>query len=168
MTLLTKPILYGVAASLLASLAWGGAQCSQKNAALSERDKARAELSEFRAKAAEDIARFEVMARSMEQRHAADMERIGNEYQERLTNAGDEAYKRAIADVRAGKLRNVWSCPTRPAVPSAGGSAEGSDEGAADRAEAIARVLRIGAEADQQLAACQAVVRADRAMKVTE
>lgn len=121
-----------------------------------------AERATERAEAAERLATFEEMARQQEHRHAEDMERIGRETEERLKEAGDAAYNRAVSDVRAGRLRNVWSCPAAPALPGLDRPAPGGDAEARDREAAVARVLRIGAEADAALAGCQAVVRADR------
>lgn len=163
MNLLTAPVVYGLAAALLASLVLGCVQCSQKQAARTDAAAARKELADDRAEAAARLARFEREAREQEHRHAADMARIEREARERAQEAGDAAYGRAVADVRAGRLRGPWSCPAAPGVPGAGRAAPERDGDADDRAEAVGRVLRIGAEADAQLAACQAVIRADRA-----
>lgn len=139
-------------ALLLAAIAFGAVQCSLKQ-------KARTDLAGYRQTAAEELARFQTEARQQEHRHAADMERIGRESQERTKEAGDAAYNRAIADVRAGRLRNVWTCPS---VPGTGEPTGASDEGADDRGEAIGRVLRIAAECDATVRGLQDVVRADR------
>ena len=139
-------------ALLLAAIAFGSVQCSLKQ-------KARTDLAQYKQSAAEDLARFQAEARQQEHRHAADMERIGRESQERTKEAGDAAYNRAIADVRAGRLRNVWTCPS---VSGAGESAGTPDAGADDRGEAIGRVLRIAAECDSQVKGLQDVIRADR------
>ena len=164
MNLLTRPVLYALAAALLASLAWGGWQWRGKQAAQTEAAKAEQALADYRAEAAETIARFEIEARATEQRHAADMTRIERETRERLKEEGDAAYNRAVADVRSGRLRGPWSCLATPKVPGAGGTTPERNGGADDGSAAAGRVLRIGAQADARLAACQAVIRADRAM----
>ena len=166
MNLLTKPVMYGLTVALLASLLWGGVQCSQKQTARTDAADARRELAEERAAAAKALAESEGRARAQEHRHAADMARIEREARERVQEAGDAAYDRAVADVRAGRLRNVWTCPAASGVPGAGAAAPERDGGADDRAAAVADVLRIGAEADARLAACQAVVMADRKLGI--
>lgn len=160
--MIAKPVAYAIGAALLASLAFGGAQCSQKQSASLKAADAEAKLSAYEAQVSAERARFEIEARQTEQRHAADMTRIERETQDRLKEAGTDAYNRAVADVRAGRLRNVWSCPATAQVPGPVGPAAERDGGASDRVEAIGRVLRIGAEADIRLAACQAVIQADR------
>lgn len=131
--------------------------------------KAKGELETFRREAAESVAAAQAEARQQEQRHAADLSRIAYQYQEDRKNEGDAAYARAIADVRSGKLRNVWqACPAAASVPGPATGPSGSDGPADDRSEAIARVLRIGAEADAQLRACQAVIVSDREVRKTK
>lgn len=100
--------------------------------------------------------------RAQEHRHAADMARIGTEHEQERKDASDAAYQRAIADVRSGRLRGVWQCPADPAMPGPGDSTA-NGHGASDlRAEAVAAVLRVGAEADAHVRACQKVIDADR------
>jgi hypothetical protein len=160
--LLSKPVIYALAAALLGALAWGGWQWQGKQAAQTDAAEARTELADYRRDAADKLARFQAEARAQELRHAADMARIERETRERVKEAGDAAYDRAVADVRAGRLRGPWACPAAAGVPGAGGAAADGDAAADDRAAAVGRVLRIGAEADQRLAACQAVIRSDR------
>lgn len=162
MNLLTKPVVYGLAAALLTSLAWGGWQWQGKVAARGEAAQARADLAAERQQAAEKLARFQAEARQQEHRHAADMARLERETRERVKEEGDAAYDRAVADVRAGRLRGPWDCPASAGVPGAGAAAPDRDGAADDRAAAVGRVLRIGAEADARLRACQAVILADR------
>lgn len=162
MNLLTKPVLYGLALALLASLAWGGWQWREKVAAEGRASAARADLATERQQAAEKLARFQAEARQQEHRHAADMARIERETRERVKEEGDAAYDRAVADVRAGRLRGPWNCAAAAGVPGAGAAAAERDAAADDRAAAVGRVLRIGAEADARLRACQAVIESDR------
>lgn len=118
-----------------------------------------AELAAYKAEVAAERKRFDAEARKTEARHAAEMDRIAAEFAVTVKEAGNAAYDRAIADVRSGRLRNVWTCPKVPGPERPAGERDG---GADDRAAAIARVLRIGAEADARLRACQAVILADR------
>lgn len=159
---MSRPVIYVLAAALLAALAWGGWQWRGKVAASVEAADARAELATERQAAADKLARFQAEARAQEHRHAADMARIEREARERVKEAGDAAYDRAVADVRAGRLRGPWTCPAAAGVPGAGTATAERDAAADDRAAAVGRVLRIGAEADQRLEACQAVIRSDR------
>jgi prophage endopeptidase len=135
--------------------------------AQTETAKANTKLAEYRADAEQKIAHFEVEARATEQRHAADLNRIARETKEQSQEAADAAYNRAVADVRAGKLRNVWSCPAIPAagVPAITSGARQPDASTDDRGEAIGRVLRIAAECDAQVRGLQSVTQSDR--KVT-
>lgn len=165
----SKAMTYVLGVALLAALAFGGVQCSQKQAARLGESQAQGKqkdaenaLAVREREIATERAHFEIEAREQEHRHAADMARIQREAADKAKEAGDAAYNRAVADVRAGRLRNVWSCPAAAAVSAPSGTAAGSDGGADDRAAAFGRILRIGAEADQRLRDCQAVIRADR------
>lgn len=163
MNLLTRPVIYGLGAALLAALVFGGFQCSQKQAARTDAAAARKELADDRAEAAARLARFEREAREQEHRHAADMARIEREARERAQEAGDAAYNRAVADVRAGRLRNVWTCPAAPGVPGSGGAAPERDGDADVLAEGVGRVLRIVAQCEAHVEAAQEVILSDRA-----
>lgn len=102
-------------------------------------------------------------ARRLEQQHAEDMAAIATRYEQEKRDATQAAYDRALADVRAGRvrLREHWRCPV-PAAATPGAPAGERDDAAGLREQAAARVVRIGAEADAQLRACQAVIAADR------
>lgn len=110
-----------------------------------------------------ELAKIEREYRAQEHRHAADMARIGTEHEQERKDASDAAYQRAIADVRSGRLRGVWQCPGVPNTPEAGGTAADGDASPDLRAEAVAAVLRVGAEADAHVRACQKVIDSDRA-----
>lgn len=154
---------YGLGAALLASLAFGGVQCSQKQAARTEAAEAQTELAEYRQEAAEAIARFEVEARATEQRHAADMTRIGREHREELNDA-QTAADRLVSDLRAGnvRLQERWRGCAAAQVPGAGGTSGGADAGADDRSESAGRVVRAAAECDAQVKGLQSVILSDR------
>lgn len=167
--IVSKAGVYALSVALAGALAFGGVQWAGKQAARvtsanAQRDQEKAEkaLEVREREIASERARFEIEARAQEHRHAADMARIQREAADKAKEAGDAAYHRAVADVRAGRLRNVWSCPAAAAVPATSGAAAGSDGGTDDRAAAFGRILRIGAEADQRLRDCQSVIRADR------
>lgn len=160
----TQALQYGLMLALLGALAFGGIQCSQKQAARLKLAEVRREHAEILRDIAEKTRIAADKARAAERWHNGEMARIEREGERKAKEAGDAAYNRAVADVRSGRLRNVWTCPAAPAVLRAGGPSPQRDGGADDRAAAIARVLRIGAQADQRLRDCQAVIRADRKM----
>lgn len=113
-----------------------------------------ANLAELTRKAADE-------ARAKERAHAAALSAIDQQHQEALTRVQTD-HDRLVADLRRGavRLREPWACPAAVSNPAA---AAGQRDAAAERRiEAAAAVVRVGAEADAQLAACQAVVRQDR------
>lgn len=70
-----------------------------------------------------------------------------------------------IAGLRAGtlRLRRDWAgCQATAGVSQATAGADQPDAAAERRAESAAAIVRIGAEADAQIRALQAVVKADR------
>lgn len=162
MNLVTAPALYALAAICLLLGIATGVQWSAKQRALVRAADAEKALATYTADNAKALAQFQVEARQQEQRHSADMARIQREAADKAKEVGDAAYNRAVADVRAGRLRNVWTCPATTAVPATGGATAGSDGTADDREAAVGRILRIGAEADQRIRDCQAVIKADR------
>ena len=162
--MLTRPVLYALAAALLASLVWGGWQWRGKQAAQTDAAEARTTLAEYRQEAAEKIARFEVEARATEQRHAADLTRIGREHKEAMTDA-QAAADRLVADLRAGnvRLQDRWrGCVAASGVPGSAGSAAGSDAGARDREESAGRIVLAARQCDAQVKGLQAVILSDR------
>lgn len=105
----------------------------------------------------------EQAARATEHKHADSLAAIGDAHERERTAA--EAVPAAVAaDVRAGelRLRDGWaSCETQRLSDSAAAALE-RDAAAQRRAEFAGAVVRAGRDADDQLRACQAVVRADR------
>ena len=109
------------------------------------------------ARAAKDASE---LARLREHELATRANAIGQAYE----RGKDDAKRKAdavAADLRAGnlRLRDEWrGCEARrvsdPAAPAGSG-----DAAAQRRIEAAGAVVRVGAEADAQLAACQAVIR---------
>ena len=71
-----------------------------------------------------------------------------------------------IAGLRAGtlRLREQWrGCTAAAGVPGTAASTAGPDAAAEQRSEGARDLVRIAAEADAQIRALQAVIRADRA-----
>lgn len=120
---------------------------------------------------ANTIQRLNDEARASETAHAKALFRIGENHALEADRIRRETEGR-VADAAAGRLR--LRCPSTPAVPAdPGGSAEASvassgrngSAGSELHPTAAATLLRIGGDADAvaaQLAACQAVIRADR------
>ena len=102
-------------------------------------------------------------ARALEQTKGQELAKIGAKHEQDREAA--EAVPAAVAaDVRNGdlRLRQEWAgCETR-LLSQAAASAVERDALAQSRAELAGAVVRVGREADDQLAACQAVVTADR------
>lgn len=97
------------------------------------------------------------VARMKERHGEMRMAVVAERYERERRDGAQAAYDRALSDVRSGRvrLRQPWACPVSGAATASGER----DAATRDREEAAARVVRIGAEADAQLAACQSVVR---------
>ena len=143
---------YVAASALLAGLSfWAGWEWRDRSADLAE---SRKEVAESRAETAAHVA-----ARTAEHEQADKLAAIGAKHEE------DRAAAPAVADavvagVRSGdiRLRDGWaSCETQR-LSEASAAAIERDAATERRAEFAAAVVRVGAEADSQLAACQAVV----------
>lgn len=143
---------YVAAAALLAGLSfWAGWEWRDRSADLAD---SRKEVAESRAETAAHVA-----ARTAEHEQADKLAAIGAKHEE------DRAAAPAVADavvagVRSGdiRLRDGWaSCETQR-LSEASAAAIERDAATERRAEFAAAVVRVGAEADSQLAACQAVV----------
>ncbi len=104
-------------------------------------------------------------ARTIEQSQGQALATIGAKHEEDREAA--EAVPAAVAaDLRNGnvRLRQEWAgCETRLLSQAVASTVE-RDALAASREEAAGRIVRIGRDADDQLAACQAVIRADRGL----
>jgi hypothetical protein len=85
---------------------------------------------------------------------------IGEKLERERDAAAKAARDRVVADVRAGRLRLREDWRDLPASATA----SERDGQAERRATAAGRAVGIGAAADAQLAACQAVIRADRGL----
>ena len=101
--------------------------------------------------------------RSIEQSQGQALATIGAKHEEDR-EAAEAVPAAVVADLRAGnvRLRREWAgCETQRLSDAAAGAVE-RDALAASREEAAGRIVRIGRDADDQLAACQAVIKADR------
>ena len=115
----------------------------------------------------DELLRREREARAMEQRHSADMARIGTEHQEELTNAKRDA-KRLLDDLRLGnvKLQDRWrGCVAASGVLQAPGSTGQSDAAADDRSASASRIVFAAAQCDAQVSGLQSIINADRDTK---
>ena len=148
-----------IAPVLLAALAfWAGWEWRDRSADLGvarvERDTARAEVGAHAA------------ARAVERTNADTLSAIG-ETHEQARAAAEAVPDAVVADLRAGvlQLRNdLATCHTARLSEAVAGSVE-RDAPAELRAEVAGALVRVGRDADDQLAACQAVIRADRGVQ---
>ena len=127
----------------------------------------RAEGGEAQQEVKELTGQVEAMqdARTIEQSQGQAMATIGAKHEEDREVAATVPAV-VVADLRAGnvRLRQEWAgCETRLLSQAVASTVE-RDALAASREEAAGRIVRIGRDADDQLAACQAVIRADRGL----
>lgn len=130
-----------------------------------------AAVSDARADKAEqeaDQARAQVDALTKtletERKRANEMTAIAKDYEEQKDAAAAES-DRIIADLRAGnlRLRQLWQAQAATAdLSQAVASAAKPDEGARDREESAARIVRAADECDAQVRGLQRVIEADR------
>lgn len=143
---------YVAAAALLAGLSfWAGWEWRDRSADLAD---SRKKVAESRAETAAHVA-----ARTAEHEQADKLAAIGAKHEEDRASAPSVA-DAVVAGVRSGdlRLRDGWaSCETQR-LSEASAAAIERDAATERRAEFAAAVVRVGAEADSQLAACQAVV----------
>ena len=125
-----------------------------------------ADLAESRQEAKALAGQVEAVqgARTIEQSQGQALATIGAKHEEDR-EAAEAVPAAAVADLRNGnvRLRQEWAgCETRLLSQAVASTVE-RDALAASREEAAGRIVRIGRDADDQLAACQAVIKADRA-----
>lgn len=102
-------------------------------------------------------------ARAIEHKQAETLATIG-ETHEQDRQAAASVPAAVVADLRAGnlRLRNEWAgCETQRLSDATAATLE-RDALAASRDNLAGAVVRAGRDADDQLRACQAVIRADR------
>lgn len=120
---------------------------------------ARADLAEYKAQAAKQLADAQAKARETEQRQAREIAAIAEQY-ERDKRAADDAQRKLVGDLRAGnvRLQKRWA----GCVSDAAASAAELDAAARDREEGAAALVRAGAEADAVIRALQEILRKER------
>lgn len=99
------------------------------------------------------------VARAKEHAQAEYFHAISGQYEQDKLHAEADS-KRLAADLRAERvrLRPEWRCD----VPQAPASASKPDAGADDRAASASRIVRAAADADDQIRALQAILKAER------
>jgi len=117
----------------------------------SERDSARAEVNDLKA------------SRDAEHRKAKEAQAIAAKYEDEKRAIETES-ARTVADLRAGhlRLRRELGALYTSQLSGSAASASVSDDQAQRGAEIAAAAVRVGAESDAQLRACQALIEADR------
>ena len=162
--IITKAVIYAAGAALLASLAWGGVQCSQKQAARLDASRAQTALERLRADVADAARKAERDARLAEQASARRLAEVAARYEQEKIDA-QAAADRITADLRAGNvsLHRRWqACAATADLSGASAAAGQPDGGADDRAASAVRIVRAAAQCDAQVRGLQDVVRADR------
>ncbi len=146
--------VYAAAAALLVGLSfWAGWEWRDRSADLDQSRQA--------AKQARTETKAVESARTAEHQQADTLATIG-ETHEQARAAAPAVADAVVADLRAGnlRLRDGWaSCETQR-LSDASAAARERDAAAQRRAEFAGAVVRAGRDADDQLAACQAVIRA--------
>jgi len=125
--------------------------------------RARGDLAELNARHTRALSDALENARTIEHRLTAVLAKIGEHHAEQQ-HAAAAVEAGILADLRAGtvRLRREWDrCETARVSGVAAATAE-RDAAAAERDALAAAVVRVGYDADAQLTACQAVIRAYR------
>lgn len=152
-------ILIALAAALLWSAAMFGAGWAWRG------DRAERDETKGLAEQTRQAVKASESARQVEQQSAIDIAAIGDKH-EQDRQAAEAVPDAVVADLRAGNLKlrdDLASCTTARLSQAVAGSVE-RDAGAQLREEVAGRIVQVGRDADDQLRACQAVVRADRGM----
>lgn len=152
---MTWQIKMAIAVAALALSFWAGWEWRDRSADLAAADSATAAW-----KHAEGQQRG---ARTTEQQAGQALATIGDKH-EQDREAAETVPDAVVADLRAGnlRLRREWQgCEAQRLSDAAAGASE-RDALAASRDALTGDLVRVGRDADDQLRACQAVVRADR------
>lgn len=154
--MIPRPAIY-LAAFVLWSVAMGWAGWAWRG------DRAEADQASKQVEAGAEQVEQVNQARVTEHAQAEVVATIG-ETHEQDRAAAEAVPATVVADLRAGnlRLRDGWaSCETQRLSEAAVGAGE-RDAATQRREEFASRVVRIGRDADDQLRACQALVRNDR------
>lgn len=124
---------------------------ADRSTAQDQRDAAMAALSDER------------NARAAEHKAALLIDAIGTTHEEARQEA-ESVPAAVVSDLRAGnvRLRSEWAGCETQRLSDASAAARERDALAASREQLAGEIVRIGRDADDQLRACQAVIRADR------
>lgn len=123
-----------------------------------------ARVAALTAQYAEASARAAAAAQARQQAAQTQIAAIDARHAQELKDAKAKS-DAVIADLRNGtlRLRREWAgCEATASVPGTIAGAGEPDAAATRRAESAAAIVRIGAEADAQIRALQAVIKADR------
>lgn len=144
-------------ALLLASLGWNAYQWRQCAV-----EKAKA-IEQANTRAAEATAAAQESARKVESAQAKAANDIAESYEQGKRDAQAIA-DRTLADQRTGdiRLRNIWQGAATRCMSNLDNATGQLDAARRDREESAARIVRSAAEADRQIAALQAFIRAER------
>lgn len=163
MNLLTKPVLYVLAAIAIAA----GVFATMQTLRLSAERLAHAQTKSANARVLADIndkAQAALVAvRAAERAHAAEISDIMSQNQKDLEHAQDQ-YEADLRAMHAGtlQLQKRWRCPAGTNVPGAVASPGVTADADADRQESAARAVRAADQCDAQNAALIKIVIADR------
>lgn len=144
----------------------GITSCSKKIAKLDSRgtDTCALAIGAMQTRYAEAQAKAEADARAKEQSNAAAIAAIDARHAQELKDAQAKS-DAVVADLRDGslRLRREWAgCEAAAGVSETLASTAKLDAAAASRAKSAATIVRIGADADAQIRALQAVIKAER------
>lgn len=112
------------------------------------------------------VAVAQAAARAQERASQEKITAIEAHYAQELSDAKAES-DRVVSDLRAGslRLREQWrGCEAATGVPAPAARVVGTDAATIDRRESAGRIVRTADDADAQIRALQAVIRADRAL----
>jgi hypothetical protein len=164
---LTTPVLYGLGAIAIAAGIFAGVQTVRLSREQAAHSATKAQNAAVLVDLAEKTRVAADKAHALERSIGTSLAAAGEQYEKGKRDA-QAAGAGVVADLRAGNLRlqKRWAgCEAASAVPGTPASPGGSDATADSRRQGAGDLVRVADESDAQLAACQAVVRADR--KVT-
>lgn len=166
MNLVTSPVVYGLGAALLVSLGWGGWQLIRVHSERTAHAETKARHAKVLLGLADMTAKTAVAvnAREREIRNMLDSSNTARE--EGIANAVIEQ-QRVVADVRGEslRLRQQWrGCQAALAGTTDAGASGSVNDAAELRATGSGDLVRVGLDADIQVAGLQEYARACQAL----
>lgn len=158
----------GLAALFLASGCWITGNVHGHKAQSTTDQKAlvtvSSELATLKTSYADALAAAKAKVAAQQKADAIAMEQIQKTYYQQGVTDANAKSDAVIAGLRAGtlRLRHEWTCPATADVPKAAEGGSGADEDADLRAADAGALVRLGAQADAEIKALQAIVRQDR------